>query len=221
MRKREEEGMDWIFRASCRKLNYLAHPRGAWASPGLCKEQFGTVYGGFQSSLVTSDWVSFDHLLLEAKPRTVIFWSGLTPNTGQDPDSCKNWRGAGRRDLPETRLGKQAGGSHFDRVWSTKLSTIERLHPIELNRLILSGGTQIILYKVNFKSSVKMLSSSQVRTTSTKAREKQKSCACLLALSLSLLLFFFFLYFWVFCFEWNLFWVSLGPDSVPGRIRLN
>lgn len=118
MRKREEEGMDWIFRASCRKLNYLAHPRGAWASPGLCKEQFGTVYGGFQSSLVTSDWVSFDHLLLEAKPRTVIFWSDLTPNTGQDPDSCKNWQGAGRRrDLPETRLGKQAGGSHFDRFW--------------------------------------------------------------------------------------------------------
>lgn len=36
------------------KAELLAHPRGAWASPGLCKEQFGTVCGGFQSNLVTS-----------------------------------------------------------------------------------------------------------------------------------------------------------------------
>lgn len=36
------------------KAELLAHPRGAGASLGLCKEQFGIVQRGFQSNLLIS-----------------------------------------------------------------------------------------------------------------------------------------------------------------------
>lgn len=110
-----EGGRGWI--------RHVKHPEGSWAaSPpmwplgksGLVERACRPYLGAFSLPPHPAGWVSLDPSLLESKPRAVIFWSSLTPNTGQGWGSCENWET--RRDPPETGLRKQR---HPGLIWTS------------------------------------------------------------------------------------------------------